>query len=131
MPLRFFDEDYQLYTKYGHEAVKLDKAGVQAEIKSPIFHGGAWSKKRSGTVHPGKLVRGLKQAAIGLGNILRENALGIVDAMHHRSRHDSGRSTAGAVGDTMRFNQHDAATRVLFFGLDRSPQPTKSAADDE
>ncbi len=67
------EEDYQLYTKYGHEAVKLDKAGVQAEIKSPIFHGGAWSKKRSGTIHPGKLVRGLKQAAIGLGVQLYEN----------------------------------------------------------
>jgi glycine/D-amino acid oxidase-like deaminating enzyme len=67
------EEDYQLYTKYGHEAVKLDKAGVQAEIKSPIFHGGAWSKKRSGTVHPGKLVRGLKRAAISLGVELYEN----------------------------------------------------------
>ena len=66
-------EDYQLYRKYAHEAVKLDKAGVQAEIKSPIFHGGAWSKKRSGTVHPGKLVRGLKQAAIGLGVQIYEN----------------------------------------------------------
>jgi glycine/D-amino acid oxidase-like deaminating enzyme len=61
------EEDYQLYLKYGHEAVKLDKAGMQAEIKSPLFHGGAWSKKRSGTVHPGKLVRGLKQAALNLG----------------------------------------------------------------
>jgi glycine/D-amino acid oxidase-like deaminating enzyme len=67
------EEDYQLYLKYGHEAVKLDKAGMQAEIKSPLFHGGAWSKKRSGTVHPGKLVRGLKQAALKLGVRLYEN----------------------------------------------------------
>jgi glycine/D-amino acid oxidase-like deaminating enzyme len=67
------EEDYQLYLKYGHQAVKLDKAGVQAEIKSPIFHGGAWSQKRSGTVHPGKLVRGLKRAALKLGVKLYEN----------------------------------------------------------
>jgi glycine/D-amino acid oxidase-like deaminating enzyme len=67
------EEDYRLYQKYGHEAVKLDKAGVQAEINSPLFHGGTWSTKRSGTVHPGKLVRGLKQAALALGVRLFEN----------------------------------------------------------
>ena len=67
------EEDYQLYLKYGHDAIKLDRAGVQAEIKSPIFHGGTWSRKRSGTVHPGKLVRGLKQAALKLGVKLYEN----------------------------------------------------------
>ncbi|MBT8438013.1 MAG: FAD-binding oxidoreductase, partial [Gammaproteobacteria bacterium] len=67
------EEEYQLYLKYGHEAVKLDKAAVQAEINSPIFHGGTWSQRRSGTVHPGKLVRGLKRAAVGLGVRLYEN----------------------------------------------------------
>jgi glycine/D-amino acid oxidase-like deaminating enzyme len=67
------EDDYQLYLKYGHEAVKLDKAGVQAEINSPLFHGGAWSKKRSGTVHPGKLVRGLKNAAMEIGVKIYEN----------------------------------------------------------
>ena len=67
------EEDYQLYLKYGHDAIKLDRAGVQAEIKSPLFHGGAWSRKRSGTVHPGKLVRGLKQAALKIGVKLYEN----------------------------------------------------------
>ncbi len=66
-------EDYQLYLKYGHDAIKLDKAGVQAEIKSPIFHGGAWSRQRSGTVHPGKLVRELKRVALKLGVRLYEN----------------------------------------------------------
>ncbi len=67
------EEDYQLYLKYGHDAIKLDKAGVQAEIKSPIFHGGAWSRQRSGTVHPGKLVRELKRVALKLGVRLYEN----------------------------------------------------------
>ena len=67
------EEEYQLYLKYGHDAIKLDRAGVQAEIKSPIFHGATWSRKRCGTVHPGKLVRGLKQAALKLGVKLYEN----------------------------------------------------------
>jgi len=67
------EEEYQLYIKYGHDAERLDRDRVQAEIKSPIFHAGVWSKKRSGTVHPGKLVRGLKKAAIGLGVRIFEN----------------------------------------------------------
>ena len=71
--LETIEEDYRLYLKYGHDAEKLDKVDVQAEIKSPIFHGGVWSKKRCGTVHPGKLVRGLKKAALALGVKLYEN----------------------------------------------------------
>ena len=71
--LETIEEDYRLYQKYGHDAVKLDKAGVQGEIHSPIFHGGTWSRKRSGTVHPGKLVRGLKRAALGIGVRIHEN----------------------------------------------------------
>ncbi len=67
------DEAYRLYVKYGHEAVRLDKDQVQAEIRSPLFHGAAWSKKRCGTVHPGKLVRGLKKAALELGVRIYEN----------------------------------------------------------
>ena len=67
------DEDHALYLKYGHDAVRLDKAGVQAEIHSPIFHGATWSRRRSGTVHPGRLVRGLKRAALELGVRLYEN----------------------------------------------------------
>ena len=67
------EEAYRLYLKYGHEAVKLNRQEVRAEIKSPIFHGGTWSTKRCGTVHPGKLVRGLKQAVLGLGVRVFEN----------------------------------------------------------
>jgi glycine/D-amino acid oxidase-like deaminating enzyme len=71
--LETIEEDYQLYCKYEHDAEKLDRDQVQAEIKSPIFHAAVWSKKRSGTVHPGKLVRGLKKAALDLGIRICEN----------------------------------------------------------
>ena len=67
------ERDYQLYQKYGHDAVKLDKDGVQEEVRSPIFHAAVWSKKLSGTIHPGKLVRGLKLAAKSLGVAIYEN----------------------------------------------------------
>jgi len=67
------EEDHRLYLKYGHDAVKLDKAAVQAEIHSPIFHGGTWSRQRCGTVHPGKLVRGLKRAVLAVGARIYEN----------------------------------------------------------
>jgi glycine/D-amino acid oxidase-like deaminating enzyme len=71
--LETIEEDYQLYCKYDHDAVKLDKEQIQGEIRSPIFHAGVWSKKRSGTVHPGKLVRGLKRVALELGVRVYEN----------------------------------------------------------
>jgi len=66
-------EDHRLYQKYGHDSVKLDKSDVQSEINSPIFHAGVWSRQRSGTVHPGKLIRGLKVLALTLGVSIYEN----------------------------------------------------------
>lgn len=65
--LDIIDEDHLLYGKYGHDAQKLNRDQIQAEIHSPVFHAGVWSKNLSGTVHPGKLVRALKQIALDLG----------------------------------------------------------------
>lgn len=60
-------EDYHLYDRYGHDVELLGKAEVQAQVHSPVFHGGIWSKARSGTLHPGKLARELKRVALQLG----------------------------------------------------------------
>jgi len=60
-------KNYHLYDRYGHDVELLDKTGVQKQICSPLFHGGIWSKARSGTLHPGKLARELKRIAIHLG----------------------------------------------------------------
>ena len=65
--------EHALYTKYGHDAHLLDKEAIQKEIHSPLFHGGLWSKARSGTVHPGKLVWGLKRVALEVGVKIFEN----------------------------------------------------------
>jgi glycine/D-amino acid oxidase-like deaminating enzyme len=71
--LKDIEEEYQLYKNYGHDAHMLDKEQVQSEVHSPIFHAAVWSKSRSGTVHPGKLVRGLKRVALELGVKIFEN----------------------------------------------------------
>lgn len=67
------ESEYALYKKYGHDAHLLDRDAIQKEIKSPIFHGGLWSKQRSGTVHPAKLAWGLKRVALELGVKMFEN----------------------------------------------------------
>ncbi|MEH6473871.1 MAG: FAD-dependent oxidoreductase [Halopseudomonas sp.] len=61
------EKEYRLYKRYGHDAHLLNKEQVQAEMNSPLFSGGLWSKSRSGTVHPAKLAWGLKRAAKKLG----------------------------------------------------------------
>lgn len=60
-------KEYALYKKYGHDAYLLSKEEVQAEVRSPLFSGGLWSKSRSGTVHPGKLAWGLKRVCQAQG----------------------------------------------------------------
>lgn len=67
------DEDFRLYEKYGHDAQRLDRAELQNYIKSPLFSAGVWSRQRSGTLHPAKLLVGLKRIASELGVQLYEN----------------------------------------------------------
>lgn len=68
------DEEYELNHEHGHEVQRLDAPGTRAQVNSPIFTGAVWSKKRSGTVHPGKLAQGLKKAALSLGVRMYENS---------------------------------------------------------
>ncbi len=64
--------EYELHEQYGHDAVLLDTAAVRAEVASPLFAAGVWSRKNSGTVHPARLAWGLKAAALRLGVRLHE-----------------------------------------------------------
>lgn len=75
------ESEYKLYIKYGHDAHLLDKTAIQKEIKSPLFSGGLWSKKHSGTVHPAKLAWGLKKAAMKLGVRIYEHSP-LVESTH-------------------------------------------------
>ncbi|GAA5524597.1 gamma-glutamylputrescine oxidoreductase [Microbulbifer aestuariivivens] len=74
-------QEYELYRRYGHDAHLLDAAEVQRQVRSPLFSGGLWSKKRSGTVHPAKLAWGLKRVARELGVRIYENT-----PMHSNTR---------------------------------------------
>jgi len=67
------EAEFELYKKFGHDAHLLNKEAIQKEINAPLFNGGLWSKKRSGTVHPAKLAWGLKHAAQSLGVVFYEN----------------------------------------------------------
>ncbi|GLS89901.1 oxidoreductase [Psychromonas marina] len=67
------ESEHHLYIKHGHDAHLLNQQEVQKEINSPLFEGGLWSKKRSGTIHPAKMAWGLKRVAKALGVIFYEN----------------------------------------------------------
>ena len=73
--------EYELHRHYGHDAVLLDRAGIQAEIASPLFSGGVWLRSNAGTVHPARLAWGLKVAAATLGVRLHEQTplIGVED----------------------------------------------------
>ena len=68
------EEEHRLHLEHGHDAELLDRDGVRAQINSPLYEGGVWSKKNSGIVHPAHLAWGLKKAAITLGVRLFEFA---------------------------------------------------------
>uniref|UniRef100_A0A2A3JYS0 FAD-dependent oxidoreductase n=2 Tax=Alloyangia mangrovi TaxID=1779329 RepID=A0A2A3JYS0_9RHOB len=65
--------EHQLHMGHGHDVAWLDKAEVQAEVASPLFEAGIWSKERTGTVQPAKLAWGLKAAALSLGVTIYEH----------------------------------------------------------
>ncbi len=66
------DQEYQLHIEHGHDAELLDRDGIRAQVDSPLYYGGVWSKKNSGIVHPARLAWGLKKAALSLGVRLHE-----------------------------------------------------------
>ncbi len=50
-------------SELGHDVALLDREQVRAEVRSPMFLGGLWDRTGAALVHPGKLVRGLRDAA--------------------------------------------------------------------
>jgi len=69
-PPTYLDEvfqEFELLTKLGHSAEFLDAEGMQAQVHSPIYTGGLWTKDNCAIVDPARLVWGLKAAAERLG----------------------------------------------------------------
>lgn len=71
--LQHLQADHALHVRHGHDVTLLDRDQTRAQLDSPLFEGALWSRHRSGTVHPAKLVWGLKRAALSLGVRMYEN----------------------------------------------------------
>ncbi|WP_022706134.1 NAD(P)/FAD-dependent oxidoreductase [Paracoccus zeaxanthinifaciens] len=94
--------EQDLHRRHGHDAVWLDRDQVRAEVASPMFHAGIWSRDRTGTVHPAKLAWGLKAAAKSLGVAIHEH---------------TPMERVEDLGSSLRITTHDGsvtAPRVLF-----------------
>ncbi|MGH2884006.1 MAG: NAD(P)/FAD-dependent oxidoreductase, partial [Solirubrobacteraceae bacterium] len=57
------DEEAALLWRFGHDAELLDRERVRAEVNSPTYVGGLWTRTGSALVHAGKLADGLRAAA--------------------------------------------------------------------
>lgn len=59
--------------RFGHDVTLLDTAAVRAQVRSPAYLGGLWFRSGSALVHPGKLVAGLRSAAVRAGVRMHEH----------------------------------------------------------
>ncbi len=57
------EEEAELLRRFGHDAELLDHEQVRAEVSSPMYLGGLWTRTGSALAHPGKLADGLRAAA--------------------------------------------------------------------
>ncbi len=90
--LRDLEDEARLLQRFGRTAELLDAATVRAQVNSPIYLGALWTRSGAGLVHPGKLVDGLRQAALAEGVRMYEHSPA------HRLESDGGgvRVLAGA-----------------------------------
>ena len=72
--LPWLDEAAELMRRYGHEVELLDGEQMRAEVRSPTYLGGLWDRTGAAVVHPGKLARGLRTAALAAGVRLFEHS---------------------------------------------------------
>jgi glycine/D-amino acid oxidase-like deaminating enzyme len=61
------EEEASLARRFGHEVELLDTERIRAEVNSPSYLGGLWTRTGSALVHPGKLADGLRAAAVHAG----------------------------------------------------------------
>lgn len=75
-------------------AMFLDREAVRAEVNSPTFLAGSWSRDTAAMVHPAKLAWGLAEAAVGRGvriaegteilRLSRDRGRMAAHTLHHR-----------------------------------------------
>jgi glycine/D-amino acid oxidase-like deaminating enzyme len=67
------EEEAALLRAYGHDVELLDAAAMRAEVDSHTYLGGVWDRSGAGVVDPGRLVAGLRDAALALGVRIHEH----------------------------------------------------------
>jgi glycine/D-amino acid oxidase-like deaminating enzyme len=60
-------EEADLMRRFGYDVELLDARQVRAELDSPLFLGGLWTRTGSALVNPGKLADGLRATAVHRG----------------------------------------------------------------
>jgi glycine/D-amino acid oxidase-like deaminating enzyme len=68
------EEEAEALRRFGHEVTLFDGPQMRAEIGSPTYLGGVWSRTGAGILDPGKLAVGLRAAARALGVRLFEHS---------------------------------------------------------
>lgn len=63
----WLEEEADLLRRFGHDVQLLDGEAMRAEVASPTYRGGLWNRTGEAIVDPGRLVRGLGEAAQRLG----------------------------------------------------------------
>ncbi len=66
-------DDVQIATRFGHDAVFLDRDQLAAEVRSPTYLAGAWHRDRVALVDPARLAWGLRAACLRVGVRLAEH----------------------------------------------------------
>jgi glycine/D-amino acid oxidase-like deaminating enzyme len=99
--LPWMEEEAELLRRFGHEAAVLDADQMRAEVASPMYVGGVVNRTGAALVDPGKLARGLSEAAERLGVRVLE---------HSPAR---GLTTSGAALDVVTDHGRVRADRVL------------------
>ncbi len=70
----WLEEERELAERYGYEVeVFPDAASMQAEVASPIYRGGVWTKDCGGVLDPARLAAGLLAAARDAGARVHEH----------------------------------------------------------
>lgn len=112
--LEILREEYDSHLRHGHEVELLGAEEMGDQIRSPLFKGGMWCKKRSGTLHPAKLAWGLKRTARELGVDIYENT-----ALHKVMRRNGGIAVETSTGTIVRARKVLLATNAFAAGHKR------------
>jgi glycine/D-amino acid oxidase-like deaminating enzyme len=68
------EDEAALLRRYGHAVDVLDAEAMRAEVASPTYRGGVWDRSGAALVHPGRLVAGLREAALRAGVRIHERS---------------------------------------------------------